>query len=36
MAGDKLAFSMIANHFTVDSSEIDAIMERALERLVQR
>jgi D-alanyl-D-alanine carboxypeptidase/D-alanyl-D-alanine-endopeptidase (penicillin-binding protein 4) len=36
MAGDKLAFSMIANHFTVDSSDIDAIMERALERLVQR
>jgi D-alanyl-D-alanine carboxypeptidase/D-alanyl-D-alanine-endopeptidase (penicillin-binding protein 4) len=36
MVGDKLVFSMIANHFTVDSSDIDAIMERALERLVQR
>ena len=31
--GDRLAFSMIANHFTAPSSRIDAIVERALTRL---
>ncbi len=33
--GEKLAFSMIANHFTVTSAEIDAIVEQALERVVR-
>jgi D-alanyl-D-alanine carboxypeptidase/D-alanyl-D-alanine-endopeptidase (penicillin-binding protein 4) len=33
-AGEKLVFSMIANHFTAPAAEIDAIVERALERLV--
>jgi len=32
-AGDKLAFSMIANHFTASSNEVDALVERALARL---
>lgn len=33
--GEKLAFSMIANHFTATSTEIDAIVEQALERVVR-
>ncbi len=33
--GEKLAFSMIANHFTAPSAEIDAIVEQALERVVR-
>jgi D-alanyl-D-alanine carboxypeptidase/D-alanyl-D-alanine-endopeptidase (penicillin-binding protein 4) len=33
--GEKLAFSMIANHFTATSAEIDAIVEQALERVVR-
>jgi len=32
-AGDKLVFSMIANHFTASSTEVDALVERALARL---
>lgn len=34
MSGEKLIFSMIANHFTAPSAAIDAVMERALERVV--
>ena len=33
--GEKLAFSMIANNFTATSAQVDAIMERALERIVK-
>jgi D-alanyl-D-alanine carboxypeptidase/D-alanyl-D-alanine-endopeptidase (penicillin-binding protein 4) len=33
-AGDTLVFSMIANHFTVPGARIDALVERALLRLV--
>jgi D-alanyl-D-alanine carboxypeptidase/D-alanyl-D-alanine-endopeptidase (penicillin-binding protein 4) len=35
-AGETLAFSMVANHFTAPSAEVDAIMERALRRLRDR
>lgn len=34
-AGDKLAFAMIANHFVAPNAQIDAVMERILERLVE-
>jgi serine-type D-Ala-D-Ala carboxypeptidase/endopeptidase (penicillin-binding protein 4) len=34
-AGERLVFSMIANHFTAPSSRIDAVVERALGRLAQ-
>jgi serine-type D-Ala-D-Ala carboxypeptidase/endopeptidase (penicillin-binding protein 4) len=33
--GEKLAFAMIANHFTAPNLQIDAVMERALERLLR-
>lgn len=33
--GEKLVFSMIANHFTAPSAAIDAVVERALERLLR-
>ena len=33
--GRKLVFSMIANHFTAPAAEVDAVMERALERLAR-
>jgi D-alanyl-D-alanine carboxypeptidase/D-alanyl-D-alanine-endopeptidase (penicillin-binding protein 4) len=33
--GDKLVFAMIANNFVVPNAAIDAIMERALERLLE-
>lgn len=32
-SGDRLAFSMVANHFTAAAAEIDAIMDAALVRL---
>jgi D-alanyl-D-alanine carboxypeptidase/D-alanyl-D-alanine-endopeptidase (penicillin-binding protein 4) len=32
-SGERLVFSMIANHFTAPSSDVDAIVERALARL---
>jgi D-alanyl-D-alanine carboxypeptidase/D-alanyl-D-alanine-endopeptidase (penicillin-binding protein 4) len=32
--GEKLVFSIIVNHFTAPSAQIDAIVERALERLL--
>lgn len=35
-SGEKLVFSMIANHFTAPSSAIDGVVERALVRLVER
>jgi D-alanyl-D-alanine carboxypeptidase/D-alanyl-D-alanine-endopeptidase (penicillin-binding protein 4) len=35
MSGEKLVFSMVANHFTASSTAIDAVMERALDRLVR-
>jgi D-alanyl-D-alanine carboxypeptidase/D-alanyl-D-alanine-endopeptidase (penicillin-binding protein 4) len=35
LAGTKLAFSMIANHFTAPTAEIDAVVEAALERIVR-
>ncbi len=35
-SGDTLVFSMIANHFTVPSARVDAVVERALVRLVER
>lgn len=34
-SGEKLAFTMIANHFVAPNAEIDAVMERALERLLR-
>jgi D-alanyl-D-alanine carboxypeptidase/D-alanyl-D-alanine-endopeptidase (penicillin-binding protein 4) len=34
--GEKLVFSMIANNFTASSAQIDAIVEKALARLVER
>ena len=33
-AGEKLAFSIVANHFTAPSGTIDAVVERALARVV--
>jgi D-alanyl-D-alanine carboxypeptidase/D-alanyl-D-alanine-endopeptidase (penicillin-binding protein 4) len=35
-AGEKLVFSIIANHFTAPSGAIDAIVEKALARVVGR
>ncbi len=35
-SGEKIVFSIIANHFTAPNSEIDAIAEKALLRLVSR
>lgn len=35
-SGEKLVFSMIANHFTATSASIDAVVEKALTRLVDR
>jgi D-alanyl-D-alanine carboxypeptidase/D-alanyl-D-alanine-endopeptidase (penicillin-binding protein 4) len=35
-SGERLVFSMIANHFTASSSAIDAVVEKALARLAQR
>jgi D-alanyl-D-alanine carboxypeptidase/D-alanyl-D-alanine-endopeptidase (penicillin-binding protein 4) len=35
LSGEKLAFSVIANHFTAPSAEIDSIVEAALERIVR-
>ena len=32
---EKLVFSIIVNHYTAPSAEIDAIVEKALERLVR-
>jgi D-alanyl-D-alanine carboxypeptidase/D-alanyl-D-alanine-endopeptidase (penicillin-binding protein 4) len=34
-SGERFVFSMIANHFTAPSSEIDAVVERALERVAR-
>jgi serine-type D-Ala-D-Ala carboxypeptidase/endopeptidase (penicillin-binding protein 4) len=34
-AGEKLAFSMIANNFTAPSAQVDAVVERALARLAR-
>ena len=33
-AGEKLAFTMIANHFVAQNAQVDALMERALERVI--
>jgi D-alanyl-D-alanine carboxypeptidase/D-alanyl-D-alanine-endopeptidase (penicillin-binding protein 4) len=35
-SGEKLVFSMIANHFTASNAAIDGIVEKALVRLVDR
>jgi D-alanyl-D-alanine carboxypeptidase/D-alanyl-D-alanine-endopeptidase (penicillin-binding protein 4) len=35
-SGEKLVFSMIANHFTASSAAIDGVVEKALTRLVDR
>ena len=35
-SGERIVFSMIANHFTAPTSQIDAVVERALVRLAQR
>ena len=35
-SGEKIVFSIIANHFTAPNNEIDAIAEKALARLVGR
>ncbi len=32
-SGEKIAFVMIANHFVAPNAQVDAVMERALERL---
>lgn len=34
-AGDKLVFAMIANHYVAPNAQIDAVMERVIERLIQ-
>jgi D-alanyl-D-alanine carboxypeptidase/D-alanyl-D-alanine-endopeptidase (penicillin-binding protein 4) len=34
-SGERVVFSMIANHFTAPTSQIDAVVERALARLAQ-
>jgi D-alanyl-D-alanine carboxypeptidase/D-alanyl-D-alanine-endopeptidase (penicillin-binding protein 4) len=34
-AGEKLVFSMIVNHFTASTADVDAIVERALDRLAR-
>ena len=34
-AGERFVFSMIANHFTAPSAEIDAVVERALARIAR-
>ncbi len=33
--GETLVFAMIANHFTSPNAQVDAVMEQALERLLQ-
>ncbi len=35
-SGEKIVFSIIANHFTAPAADIDAIAERALARLARR
>jgi D-alanyl-D-alanine carboxypeptidase/D-alanyl-D-alanine-endopeptidase (penicillin-binding protein 4) len=35
-SGERIAFSIIANHFTATSAEIDAIAEKALARVAER
>jgi D-alanyl-D-alanine carboxypeptidase/D-alanyl-D-alanine-endopeptidase (penicillin-binding protein 4) len=35
-SGERLVFSMIANHFTAPSAQIDAVVEKALARLADR
>jgi len=35
-SGEKIVFSIIANHFTAPSSEVDAVAERALARVAER
>lgn len=34
-SGEKLAFAIIANHFTAPNADVDAVIERVLERLVR-
>jgi D-alanyl-D-alanine carboxypeptidase/D-alanyl-D-alanine-endopeptidase (penicillin-binding protein 4) len=34
-SGERFVFSMIANHYTAPNAEIDAVMERALERIAR-
>jgi len=35
-SGERIVFSMIANHFTAPSEQIDAVVEKALARLAER
>ena len=35
-SGERIAFSIIANHFTAQNAEIDAIVEKALGRVAER
>jgi len=35
-SGNRLLFSMIANHFTAPNAQVDAVMERALTRLAEK
>jgi PBP4 family serine-type D-alanyl-D-alanine carboxypeptidase len=35
-SGERLVFSIIANHFTAPSRQVDAVVERALARLAER
>ncbi len=35
-AHEKLVFSMIVNHFTAQDAQIDAVVEKALIRLVEK
>lgn len=35
-SGERIVFSMISNHFTAPSSQIDAVVERALTRIAER
>jgi len=36
VSGEKIVFSIIANHFTAPSARVDAVVERALARVAQR
>jgi PBP4 family serine-type D-alanyl-D-alanine carboxypeptidase len=35
-SGERIVFSMIANHFTAPSSQVDVVVEKALARLAER
>ena len=36
LSGERIVFSVIANHFTASSADVDAVVEKALVRVAQR